>query len=38
MNTITHMLAGAVIAKAIDDKNIGNWGTMIPKGFNRKDL
>jgi inner membrane protein len=28
MDTITHALAGAVIAKAIDDKKIGNWGTI----------
>ena len=28
MDTITHTLAGAVIAKAIDDKKIGNWGTI----------
>jgi hypothetical protein len=26
MDTITHTLIGAVIAKAIDDKKIGNWG------------
>ena len=28
MDTITHAFAGAVIAKAIDDKKIGNWGTI----------
>jgi inner membrane protein len=26
MDTITHTLTGAVIAKAIDDEKIGNWG------------
>lgn len=26
MDSITHALTGAVIAKAIDDKRIGNWG------------
>jgi len=28
MDSITHALTGAVIAKAIDDKKIGNWGTI----------
>jgi len=28
MDTMTHVLAGAVIAKAINDKKIGNWGTI----------
>ena len=28
MDTITHTLTGAVIAKAIDDKKIGKWGTI----------
>jgi len=28
MDTITHTLAGAVIAKAINDEKIGNWGTI----------
>jgi len=28
MDSITHTLTGAVIAKAIDDKSIGNWGTI----------
>ena len=28
MDTITHALTGAVIAKAIDDQKIGNWGTI----------
>jgi inner membrane protein len=28
MDTLTHGLTGAVIAKAIDDKKIGNWGTI----------
>jgi inner membrane protein len=28
VDTITHTLAGAVIAKAIDDKKIGKWGTI----------
>ena len=28
MDTITHTLVGAVIAKAIDDKKIGKWGTI----------
>src|SRR4030067_2204327 len=27
MDTITHTLAGAVIAKAIDDEKLGKWGT-----------
>lgn len=26
MDSITHVLTGAVIAKAIDDKRVGNWG------------
>jgi len=38
MDTITHMIAGAVIAKAIDNKKIGDWGTMIQERCNRKDL
>ncbi len=29
MDTITHVLTGAVIAKAIDDGKIGNWGTIV---------
>ena len=35
MDTITHMLTGAVVAKALDDKKIGNWGTIagISMGF-----
>ena len=28
MDSITHTLTGAVIAKAIDDEKIGNWGTV----------
>ncbi len=28
MDSITHALTGAVIAKAIDDEKIGNWGTV----------
>jgi len=28
MDSITHTLTGAVIAKAIDDEKIGNWGTI----------
>jgi inner membrane protein len=28
MDTITHTLAGAVIAKAINDEKLGNWGTI----------
>ena len=28
MDTITHVLTGGVIAKAIDDEKIGNWGTI----------
>ena len=28
MDTLTHTLTGAVIAKAIDEKKIGHWGTM----------
>lgn len=28
MDSITHALTGAVIARAIDDKKIGNWGTI----------
>lgn len=28
MDSITHALTGAVIAKAIDDEKIGNWGTI----------
>ena len=28
MDSITHTLTGAVIARAIDDKRIGNWGTI----------
>jgi len=28
MDTITHTLTGAIIAKAIDDEKIGNWGTI----------
>jgi inner membrane protein len=28
MDSITHALAGAVIARAIDDEKIGNWGTV----------
>ncbi|MEW6374268.1 MAG: metal-dependent hydrolase, partial [Thermodesulfobacteriota bacterium] len=28
MDTITHTLTGAVIAKAIDDKKLGHWGTI----------
>ncbi len=28
MDTFTHILAGGVIAKAINDEKIGNWGTL----------
>lgn len=28
MDTLTHTLTGAVIARAIDDRKIGNWGTV----------
>jgi inner membrane protein len=28
MDTITHALTGAVIAKAINDEKVGNWGTI----------
>ena len=28
MDTLTHVLTGVVIAKAIDDKKIGGWGTV----------
>ncbi len=28
MDSITHTLTGAVIAKAIDDEKVGNWGTI----------
>ena len=28
VDSITHMLTGAVIAKAIDDEKVGNWGTI----------
>jgi inner membrane protein len=28
MDSLTHALTGAVIARAIDDKKIGNWGTI----------
>jgi len=28
MDSLTHTLTGAVIAKAIDDEKIGNWGTI----------
>ena len=28
MDSITHALTGAVIARAIDDEKIGNWGTL----------
>src|SRR4030043_1263155 len=28
VDSITHTLTGAVIAKAIDDEKIGNWGTV----------
>jgi inner membrane protein len=28
MDTLTHTLTGGVIARAIDDKKIGNWGTI----------
>jgi membrane-bound metal-dependent hydrolase YbcI (DUF457 family) len=28
MDSITHTLTGAVIARAIDDEKIGNWGTI----------
>jgi len=28
MDTITHTLVGGVIAKAVHDEKIGNWGTV----------
>lgn len=33
MDTMTHVLTGGVIAKAIDDEKIGNWGTGLAMGF-----
>ncbi|MBM4347330.1 MAG: metal-dependent hydrolase, partial [Deltaproteobacteria bacterium] len=28
MDTFTHVVTGAVIARAIDDEKIGKWGTL----------